>query len=32
VREIVKRERLTRKHAALRRAFGKAPALESLLQ
>jgi len=32
VRQIVKRERLTKKHAVLRRALGRAPALESLLQ
>jgi hypothetical protein len=31
-RDVVKRERLTRKHSALRRALGKAPALESSLQ
>jgi hypothetical protein len=31
-REVVKRERLTRKHSALRRALGKAPALEASLQ
>jgi hypothetical protein len=31
-REIVKRERLTKKHSALRRALGKAPALEGLLK
>ena len=29
-REVVKRERITKRHSALRRALGKAPALEAL--
>ena len=32
LREIVKRERLTRRHSAVRRALAKAPDLEQLLQ
>ena len=31
-REVVKRERVTKRHSALRRALGKAPALEALLK